>query len=131
MRRLDPDTKQALRRFLELISDRYDIESAIVFGSRARETHRPDSDADVAVLLKGEHLRFLRTKLDMADAAFDVLLETGINISPLPTWLDEWERPEDSGEERSGLRVPACVLGTGPGPMVTAGGTGPTISLPS
>jgi hypothetical protein len=36
--------------------------------------HRPDSDADVA---------------------FDVLQETGINISPLPVWLDEWEHPEN------------------------------------
>ena len=38
--------------------------------------------------------RFLPTKLAMADVAFDVLLETGINISPLPVWLDEWEHPE-------------------------------------
>ena len=67
---------------------------AIVFGSRARGTHRPDSDADVAVLLRGEHQRFLPTKLAMADLAFDVLLETGIAISPLPVWIDEWEHPE-------------------------------------
>jgi uncharacterized protein len=31
----------------------------------------------------------------MADVAFDVLLETGINMSPLPVWLDEWEHPEN------------------------------------
>jgi hypothetical protein len=31
----------------------------------------------------------------MADVAYDVLLETGINISPLPIWLDEWEHPEE------------------------------------
>lgn len=83
-----------MRRFLALISERYDMAGAIVFGSRARGTHRPDSDADVAVLLRGEHLRFLTTKLAMADVAFDVLLETGIAISPLPVWLDEWEHPE-------------------------------------
>ncbi len=68
---------------------------AIVFGSRARGTHRPDSDADVAVLLAGDHQRFLTTKLAMGDVAFDVLLETGIHISPLPVWLDEWEHPEN------------------------------------
>lgn len=68
---------------------------AIVYGSRARGTHRPDSDADVAVLLNGEHLRFLTTKLAMADVAFEVLLDTGINISPLPVWVDEWEKPEN------------------------------------
>jgi predicted nucleotidyltransferase len=91
---IDPETEKAVRRFLALISERYDMAGAIVFGSRARGTHRPDSDADVAVLLRGEHLRFLTTKLAMADVAFDVLLETGIAISPLPVWLDEWEHPE-------------------------------------
>lgn len=45
--------------------------------------------------LRGEHQRFLTAKLDMADVAFDVLLETGILVSPLPIWLDEWEHPEN------------------------------------
>lgn len=91
---IDRDTEEAVRRFLALIADRYDMAGAIVYGSRARGTHRPDSDADVAVLLKGEHQRVMKTTLAMADVAYDVLLETGINISPLPVWLDEWEHPE-------------------------------------
>ena len=94
MNRIDRETEQAVRRFLALMAGRYDMAGAIVYGSRARGTHRPDSDADVAVLLNGEHQRTLPTTLAMADVAYDVLLETGINISPLPVWLDEWERPE-------------------------------------
>ena len=94
MPRIDLDTEKAVRRFLALIADRYDVAQAIVYGSRARGTHRPDSDVDVAVLLRGERQRLLSAKLDMADAAFDVLLETGILISALPIWLDEWEHPE-------------------------------------
>lgn len=96
MNRIDHDTEEAARRFLALIASRYDMAEAIVYGSRARGTHRPDSDVDVAVILRGEHRqRFLTVKLDMADVAFDVLLETGILISPLPVWLDEWEHPEN------------------------------------
>lgn len=95
MNRIDHDTEKAVRRFLDLIASRYDMDAAIVYGSRARGTHRPDSDVDVAVLLRGEHRRFLTAKLEMADTAFDVLLETGILVSPLPIWLDEWERPEN------------------------------------
>ena len=91
---IDPDTARAVRLFLSRIAGRYDIAGAILFGSRARRDHKPDSDADVAVLLNGAHDRFLPTKLAMADAAFDVLLDTGINISPLPVWTDEWENPE-------------------------------------
>jgi hypothetical protein len=30
----------------------------------------------------------------MADFAFDVLLETGILIQPLPIWEQEWLHPE-------------------------------------
>ncbi len=92
---IDRETEGAVRRFLSLIADRYDIAGAIIYGSRARGTHRPESDADVAVLLRGEQGRFLSSKLAMADVAFDVLLETGILVSPLPVWLDEWEHPED------------------------------------
>lgn len=47
---------------------------AILYGSRARGTHRPDSDADVLVLLRGEHRRFVTTKLELVDLAYDVLL---------------------------------------------------------
>ena len=92
--RIDHATEEAVRRFLVLVASRYDMAGAIVYGSRARGTHRPDSDADVAILIKGEHQRVLTTTLALADVAYDVLLETGINISPLPVWLDQWEHPE-------------------------------------
>jgi predicted nucleotidyltransferase len=92
--RIDHNSEAAIRRFIDLIARRYDIAGAIVYGSRARGTHRQDSDADVAILLNGTRQRFSTIMLDMADTAFDVLLETGVNISPLPVWLDEWEHPE-------------------------------------
>lgn len=112
MKHLDHATEQAVRQFLAQIANRYDIAGAIIYGSRARGTHRPDSDADVAVLLRGAHQRFLTVKLDMADIAFDVLLDTGILISPLPVWLDQWEHPEQYSNpallqniEREGVRL--------------------------
>ena len=91
---IDPATEEAVRRFLGLIASQYDMAGAFLYGSRARGTHRPDSDADVAVLLRGPHQRLLPTTLAMADVAYDVLLETGVNITPLPIWIDEWEHPE-------------------------------------
>lgn len=91
---MDPDTEFAVKRFLGLIAGSYDMAGAILYGSRARGTHRPGSDTDVAVLLRGGHQRLLPTTLAMADVAYDVLLETGVNITPLPIWMDEWEHPE-------------------------------------
>lgn len=95
MNRIDPDTRNALQRFLELIAIDYDMAGAILYGSRARGTHNSESDADLAVLLRGSHQKILKTTLAMSDVAFDVLLDTGINISPLPVWMDEWEHPEN------------------------------------
>lgn len=113
MNPIDHDTEETVRRFLALIADRYETAGAIIYGSRARGTHRPDSDVDVAVLLRGEPLqRFLSTKLAMADVAFDVMLDTGILISPLPIWQDEWEHPQDYSNpallrniDREGIRL--------------------------
>ncbi|MBK5942169.1 nucleotidyltransferase domain-containing protein [Halochromatium roseum] len=91
---IDERTQTAVQAFLRLASVRYEIAGAILFGSRARGDQREDSDADLMILLRGAHQGLLSTKLDMADLAFDVLLDTEINISPLPVWLDQWEHPE-------------------------------------
>jgi predicted nucleotidyltransferase len=91
---LDPGTETAVRIFLARISANYPYGAAWLFGSRARGAHRPDSDADVAILMHGPAGAFLDTKLGLADIAYEVLLETGIRIQPLPVWEDEWEHPE-------------------------------------
>jgi predicted nucleotidyltransferase len=94
MKSIDPITEEAVSRFLELIREHYDVAGAILYGSRARGTHGKDSDADVAVLLKGEFRRF-DTLMDMSGIAFDVLLETDVLISPLPIRTEDWEHPEN------------------------------------
>ncbi|WP_242464430.1 nucleotidyltransferase domain-containing protein, partial [Thiococcus pfennigii] len=83
---IDAATEAALRLFTERIEGKYNVAGLILFGSRARGDHARHSDADVAVLLRGRHKRLLPTKLAMADDAFDVLLEIGIRIQPLPIW---------------------------------------------
>src|SRR3546814_4145055 len=75
-------------------SGRYAVDRAILFGSRARRTHNATSDADIAVVLKGEHGKRSTTAIDMAGIAFDVMLETGILVEALPLWGDEMENPE-------------------------------------
>lgn len=91
---LDPATIKALKHFAMLIAKEYRVARFILFGSRARGDYRADSDADVAVILQGEHLPAYKTKMDMAKIAFDVLLDDGLLISPLPLWVDEWNHPE-------------------------------------
>ena len=88
--KLDPATAEAMRAFEDKVSA-----GLILFGSRARNTHRTDSDADVVVLLRGSPGKFIATKLAMDDLAYDVLLDTGIRIQPLPVWESEWNQPEN------------------------------------
>jgi predicted nucleotidyltransferase len=58
--------------FREKLSGIYDVAEVIMFGSRARGDHGPDSDLDLAVVLNGSRGDFIDTKLDMAGIAFDV-----------------------------------------------------------
>lgn len=90
----DPETTRAARLFLASVGRRYPVRGAWLFGSRARGDSRTDSDADIAVLLEEPRRPFVPTKLDLADLAYEVLLETGIHIQPLPLWADQWEHPE-------------------------------------
>jgi len=97
---VDSDTERAVRAFLERISDRYPVIGARLYGSRARADHALDSDADVAVLLKGPRGDPVAVGVEMAGVAFDVLLDMEIWVSPLPIWEDDWRHPETFSNPR-------------------------------
>ncbi len=78
--------------FLERLDGRYPVQGGILFGSRARASHHSDSDADLAVVLAGASGDRRAASRDMAGLAFDVLMETGVLVDPLPLWEGELER---------------------------------------
>jgi predicted nucleotidyltransferase len=98
--RAEPEFMCAAREFVHRVSERYSVKAALLYGSRARGTHRAYSDVDIAVLLRGPRGKLMDTSLDMADIAFDVLLETNVYIQPLPIWEGEWEHPETHSNPR-------------------------------
>lgn len=91
---LPTDTLEATRAFAARVASAYATQAILLFGSRARGTAHTESDADVAVVLKGAPGHFVHTKMEMNDIAYDVLLNTGIRIQPLPVWESEWAHPE-------------------------------------
>ncbi len=91
---IDPLTATAAKVFLERTAKRFSFDHAILYGSRARHTHRPDSDADLAVIMIDKLVDRSATAVAMAGIAFDVLLDTGILVQALPLWLDELTYPE-------------------------------------
>lgn len=95
---IDAATREAVQRFMARAKASPALAGvvvgAVLFGSRARGEQRPDSDADVAVLLAGEHACRVDVALHLADIAFDLMLETDILIEAIPLWQDEWSHPE-------------------------------------
>ena len=109
---LDADTERAARSFLRRLDGHYSIREAIVYGSRARRTHSPDSDEDIAVVLQGESGNRWEMTRELSGIAYDVLLETGIRIQPLALWESDFRRPEAFGNpsliasiQRDGVRL--------------------------
>ncbi len=92
--RLDAQTERAVRDFMQRIAGTFPAVGGVVFGSRARGTYNANSDADLAVILKGERGNRYEASREMAGVAFDVMLETEVLIDPLPLWEDEFNRPE-------------------------------------
>lgn len=91
---LDPATESAANAFRDKLGQHFEVNRALLFGSRARNTHTVESDADIAVVLRGVTGKFIETKFAMDDLAYEVLLDTGIRIQPLPIWQEEWDHPE-------------------------------------
>jgi uncharacterized protein len=91
---LDAQTQHAAKTFLKHISSRYPFREALLFGSRARNTHTDQSDADIAIVLKAPHGDRAAAVKDMAAIAFHVMMETGVMVEALPLWADEVEHPE-------------------------------------
>ena len=110
--RLDAETERAARAFMRRLEGKFAVRDVIVFGSRARRTHTAESDADIAVVLKGRRGDRYKLVREMGDAAYDAMVETGIYISPLPLWESELKQPELFGNprlieaiKREGLRL--------------------------
>lgn len=109
---VDAQTRRAVQPFLRHLDGRYPVREAILFGSRARQTHTDESDADLALVLDGDRGDRMKLTLDMADVAFDVLMETEVLIQPLPLWASEIEQPDTFSNpalieaiRRDGLRI--------------------------
>ena len=116
---LDPTLANAVKQFAQRLVGHFPVQGVILFGSRARGTHRAGSDADVAVLLNGTPRPGdpLDAALAMADVAWDVLLQTEIYIHPLPVWESQWKYPETHPNPRL-LRniygIPLTISGSQP-----------------
>jgi len=90
----DRKTLEAVKLFKRKLDEKRLGSEVILFGSQARGNARPDSDVDVAVLIDDETARITTKKMELSDLAYDVMLDTGVSISPIPIRRGEWTHPE-------------------------------------
>lgn len=91
--KLDPTALSAAQRFLGRLTADYPITEARLFGSHARGEAHAESDVDIALVLSGPKGRSSDVGPEMVAKGFDVILDSGLFISPLPIWEDEWRHP--------------------------------------
>ena len=92
-----PQDDPVLMRFRAAVAEIYGdrLERVVLYGSRARGEHRPDSDYDVAVFLREMPERaWEMTRI--AEVETDILYDSGAVINALPF-------PVDAYGERTGF----------------------------
>lgn len=72
---------QFARQLRQLLGD--DLVKVILYGSYARGDFSPNSDVDIMILVKRKPEEIHLIENQVYDIAFDIELETGIDISPL------------------------------------------------
>lgn len=87
--------RNALADYVAAIRRHYGdrVVDILIFGSRARGDARPESDADVAVILQDGDWQFCTEKMLLAGLAYDVLLKHDLCIQPWPIARSGWEHP--------------------------------------
>lgn len=86
------EVARALRQFAAAVRQRYGdrLRGLYLFGSRARGDHKPDSDADVAVVLDAAGIDLRQAKWVLVELAFEPGFDSGLHISPWPIAHSEW-----------------------------------------
>lgn len=80
---IDQATLSAIASFRRMLASRYGgrLRGVVLFGSRARGDHRPDSDADVAIFVDATSDP-IAEQMDLAEDAYRVFLDEEILIQP-------------------------------------------------
>ncbi|MGV8095240.1 MAG: nucleotidyltransferase domain-containing protein [Mangrovibacterium sp.] len=84
------DKRQAIeiaRKYIDSLKNRYDIQSAILFGSYAKGTNHDDSDIDVAIIL-----RHVNDIIDTQIELMKLRRQIDLRIEPHPFDYNDFNR---------------------------------------
>ncbi len=95
-----------------MLRKRFAVDDVRLYGSHARGDFHSARDVDLAIVPHGERRDVWETAWTTSDITFEVLLETGVSVSPLPLWGDDLNHPERANNpalirniQRDGIRI--------------------------
>lgn len=91
---IDPNVLTVARDLAARIASRFDVVEALLFGSHARGEAGPDSDIDVAFVLRDDGRHPVAIAADMGSETADVLFSTGRYVEAIPIKLSQWQAPD-------------------------------------
>lgn len=90
----DEVAQEAARRYARDVAHHYGsrLSGIYMFGSRARGDHGPESDVDIAIVLKGP-FSFWTEFRALADMTYEYLVDDGVELQPHPLSAADWADP--------------------------------------
>ena len=101
-RKIDVDVIEIVKKYIDEISKKFDIQEVYLFGSYAKGTNNKDSDIDIAVVLKSDTNSFdIMVELMMLTQDID------LRIEPHPIKKEDFENgnPFVAEIKNTGLKV--------------------------
>ncbi|WP_210272583.1 nucleotidyltransferase domain-containing protein [Chthonobacter rhizosphaerae] len=92
----DAAASDALGRVADALVERYGptLVETVLFGSRARGDHRPESDADVAVVLAGGPWEPWQEKIALLPLTEEILDRWGLYVQFWIVSAEDWRDPD-------------------------------------
>lgn len=103
IKRMDKNTAiNIAKRYLESVSEKYQIESAILFGSFARGTNHPDSDIDLAIIFNS-----VNDVIDLQIELLNLRSDDDLLIEPHPFAVKDFNEtnPMVSDIKKNGIEL--------------------------
>lgn len=100
--KVDIDIVNIIKKYIDEISKKFEVEAVYLFGSYAKGTNHQDSDIDIAVILKSDE--------NTIDLMVDLMMLTDnidLRIEPHPIKLEDFEMGNPFIDEikNTGLKV--------------------------